>query len=170
MFAQIVANTPPWVWGLLLVLLTLGYSQTRARRVGLRRMLILPLVMTALSLSGTLSSFGGTPDVVLAWIAASVITVWLASSRRAPASARYDGATGLFHLPGSWAPMMLIVGIFILKYAVGVTLAMRPELARMAEFSVAFAALFGACSGVFIARAGRLWKLSRPAGAGAGVL
>lgn len=161
MLAQIFTNTPPWVWGLLLALLLLGFSQARARRVGVRRILILPLVMTALSLSGTLSSFGGAPGVLLAWVGGGVITVWLLSRRPAPASTRYDAASQLFWLPGSWVPMALILGIFSLKYVVGATLAMRPELARSIEFSVAFAALFGACSGVFIARAARLWKLTR---------
>lgn len=165
MFSQILANTPPWVWGLLLALLLLGYSQTRERRVGLRRILILPLVMTGLSLQGTLASFGGAPAVVLAWLVASGVTVGLLARRPAPAAARYDAGTGLFHLPGSWLPMLLILCIFVMKYAVGVTLAMRPELARVVEFSVALAALFGACSGVFVARAWRLWNLSRQAGA-----
>ena len=59
--------------------------------------------------------------------------------------------------------MALILGIFTIKYVVGVTLAIRPELAMSVEFSAVIATLYGALSGVFIARAARLWQLSRPA-------
>ncbi|MCX7165162.1 MAG: hypothetical protein NTV11_02670 [Rhodocyclales bacterium] len=161
MLSRIIANTPVWVWALLLALLWLGFSQARARSAGLTRMLILPVVMTGLSLSGTISSFGLAPMILLAWIAATAIMVRLLSPRPAPAPTRYDRNTDLFHLPGSWMPMALILGIFSIKYVVGATLAMRPELAKSLEFSSTIAALYGALSGAFIARAARLWKLRR---------
>lgn len=163
MLSRIIANTPVWVWALLLALLWLGFSQTRARSAGLPRILILPVVMTGLSLSGTISSFGVAPMILLTWIAATAIMVWLVSRRPAPAPTRYNRNTDLFLLPGSWMPMALILGIFSIKYVVGATLAMRPELAKGIEFSATIAALYGALSGVFIARAARLWKLRRQA-------
>ena len=162
MLSSIVTHTPIWVWGLLLLLLMLGFSQTRARSVGMRRILILPLVMTGLSLSGTVSSFGLVPEAVLMWALAIGLTAWLLIRRPAKAQTRYDSASGLFHLPGSWQPMALILGIFTVKYAVGTTLALHPEMATNAEFSIVVGGLYGALSGVFMARAGRLWKLSLP--------
>lgn len=66
MFSRILANTPAWVWGLLLALLLLGVSQARARRLTPPRLLILPLLMCLLSLAGTWSSFGPAPAVTLA--------------------------------------------------------------------------------------------------------
>lgn len=161
MLAQIIAHTPAWVWWLLLALLWLGYSQTRARQVGLPRLLLLPLAMTGLSLSGTLSSLGLSARLLLVWFIAWAVTAWLLARRPAPAAARYDPHTGLFQLPGSWAPLALILGIFCIKYAVGATLAINPDLARGAEFAVAVATIYGALGGVFIARAVRLWRLSR---------
>jgi hypothetical protein len=161
MFYHIIANTPAWVWGLLLVLLALGFSQTRSRLVGSRRLVILPLVMTGLSLSGTVSSFGAAPTVLLAWIASACMVAWLVARRPAPPLSRYDSATGLYHLPGSWVPMALIMGIFAIKYAVGAALAMQPALAANAVFSTATGALYGMLGGVFIGRAGRYWRLGK---------
>jgi hypothetical protein len=43
---------------------------------------------------------------------------------------------------------------------VGVALAMRPELRQQASFAVAIPMLYGAFSGIFAARAVRLWKLA----------
>ena len=57
--------------------------------------------------------------------------------------------------------MALILSIFAIKYAVGASLGIRPDLARAVEFSAAVAALYGALAGAFIARAPRLWQLRR---------
>lgn len=161
MFHSIITHTPIWVWGLLLLLLALGFSQTRARNVGLGRILILPLIMTGLSLSGTVSSFGLAPAALLMWALAIGLTAGLLIRCPAGAETRYDRATGRFYLPGSWLPMALILGIFTVKYAVGTMLALRPDMATNAEFAIVIGGLYGALSGVFMARAGRLWKLSR---------
>ena len=161
MFARIVGNTPLWVWPLLLALLWLGFDQTRARVVGLRRILLLPAVMTGLSLSGAMTSFGAGPLVLLVWSIAVCIGTGLAVKRPAVSLARYDPATALFHLPGSWAPLALILGIFSAKYATGATLAMQPALAASIEFSTLVSAVYGVFSGIFVGRAIRLWRLRR---------
>lgn len=59
-----------------------------------------------------------------------------------------------------WVLLLLILGIFITQYVVGVGTAMQPALARDANFSLGFGALYGAFSGVFLARAVRLWRLA----------
>jgi hypothetical protein len=62
---------------------------------------------------------------------------------------------------------LLIVGIFLVKYVVGVDLAMAPRLVREPSYVLSVAALYGAFTGVFIGRASRLWRLAvRPAAAG----
>jgi len=52
-----------------------------------------------------------------------------------------------------------MMGIFFTKYAVGVTLALQPALARDLPVALALSAVYGAFSGVFLARAARLWRL-----------
>ncbi len=161
MFSRIISNTPIWVWGLLLALLALGFSQTRARLAGLHRLLILPLAMTGIALSGMLSGFGAAPLMLLIWIAAASIGTWRVIRRPLPPLTRYDASTGLYYLPGSWLPMVLILGIFTVKYAVGVALAMQPALAVNAAFTAATGILYGLFSGVFIGRAMRLYLLGK---------
>ena len=48
MITQIVTHTPTWVWGLLLALLWLGLKQSVSRTASLRRVTVMPLVMTGL--------------------------------------------------------------------------------------------------------------------------
>jgi hypothetical protein len=165
MLLRILANTPPWVWGLLAALLALGISQMFTRTASLARVMALPAAMTGLALYGIFSAFGTAPATLLAWCAAAAALALPALLRRPlPAGTRFDAATRRFHLPGSPLPLLLILGIFLTKYVVGVMLAMRPALAAETNFALLVAALYGLFSGIFLGRALRLWRLAkRPA-------
>jgi uncharacterized membrane protein len=161
MIAKILFNTPLWVWGLLAALLALGFSQTRSRRAGLARITLLPLGLGAFSLYGTVSAFGASPTVIGSWLAATTLLILIVTQMPLPAGARYDSASRQFQVPGSWMPMALIMGIFLTKYVVGVSLVMHPELKANANFSLAVGTLYGVYSGIFAGRAVRLLRLLR---------
>ncbi|MBI4987182.1 MAG: hypothetical protein HZC23_00005 [Rhodocyclales bacterium] len=161
MILRILANTPPWVWGLLAALLALGISQMFTRSASLSRVIFLPAAMTGLALYGIFSVFGANPAALLSWCAAAALAVPLVLSRPLPDRTHYDAATRRFSLPGSPLPLLLIMGIFLTKYAVGVMLAMRPSLGMDALFAPTVSALYGIFSGIFIGRALRLWRLAK---------
>jgi uncharacterized protein DUF6622 len=167
MLGRVIQGTPPWVGGLLGVLLVLGLSQARARTASLARIILLPVAMTALSVWGMVSAFGNSPQagfVLLAWIASAAVAVAVTASIPSPANIRYDAVSRTFSLPGSWVPMLLILGIFLTRYIVGVELAMQPSLARDGQYTLVVSALYGLFSGIFTGRTVRLWRLaSRPA-------
>lgn len=160
MLTQILAHTPRWVFVLFALLVWLGAKQLLAGSVSLTRVTLLPIAMTGLSFYGMLSTFGDSPIALLGWAGAA--TVLLLTVQRWPlsAAARYDAATRTCHLPGSATPLALMMGIFFTKYAVGVLVAMHPELPRHAGFALGIGTLYGAFSGIFAARALRLWKLA----------
>ena len=166
MIAQILSNTPLWVWGLLAGLLVLGLSQTRSRSVGMARIALLPLGLGAFSLYGMVSAFGAAPVVLGSWLAAGALLLLIVTQLPLPSDVRYDAANRQFQLPGSWVPMALIMGIFLTKYVVAVSLVLHPELKLHANFSLAIGTLYGVFSGVFSGRALRLVLLAlRPAAA-----
>jgi hypothetical protein len=80
--------------------------------------------------------------------------------RKLAPGVRYDAARARFTLPGSAVPLALMMGIFLTKYAVGVALSVAPALSRDAAFAAVVGGLYGAFSGVFGARALRLWRLA----------
>ena len=101
--AQIVQQTPTWVWGLLAALLGLGASQLFDRTAGLRRVLFMPAAMTGFSAYGLASAFASSSQAgaaVGAWLvaaaAAAALALWF--QPKAPAGARYDSAARRFHL------------------------------------------------------------------------
>lgn len=79
-----------------------------------------------------------------------------------PVGAAYDATTRSFRLPGGWVPMGLILAVFLMKYGIGVQLALEPALAR-APAAFAVTALYGLLSGLFAARTLRVLRLARPA-------
>ena len=160
MLNQILTNTPRWVWVLLIVLLWLGFSQVVTRTASLKRITLMPLAMIGLSLYGTITTFDAGAQVLLVWLCTGGLMATLVLQQPLHDATRYDTWTQRFTLPGSWVPLMLILGIFMTKYIVGAVTAMQPALAHDASFSLAFGALYGAFSGVFLARTARLWRLA----------
>ena len=169
MFFQILSRTPVWVWGLLTVLLALGFKQSRRASLSLKRVIILPVAMTGLSILGVISAFGAAPAGLLAWAVAAIVASSLVWQLPTPAGTRYDAASDSFEVPGSWIPLVSMVGIFATKYAVGISLAMHLEFVREVSFVMATCALYGAFSGVFIGRAARLCRLAWAPGKAVGL-
>jgi hypothetical protein len=160
MLLQIVTHTPTWVFALLIALVALGVSQLRTRRVGTRRLLLTPLPLVALSMAGIASIAAAQPLAVPIWLAAAIATAAAIRASSPPAGTAYDAAARQFTLPGSATPLLLILGIFLVKYAAGVIGAMDPELARQAGFALPLSAVYGTLSGAIVGRMLRLWRLT----------
>jgi hypothetical protein len=167
MLGPILEHTPVWVWGLLTGLTALGLMQIRTREATLVRVSITPVAMTALAIWGNVSAFGAAPSfgwVMLTWLATAAAMFAVFAPTAAPRGTRYEAASRTFHIPGSWIPMAMIVTIFLVKYGVGVDVAMNPALAYDSQYALGVAAIYGLFSGAFIGRAARLWRLAyRPA-------
>jgi len=159
--AAVFQHTPSWVWGLLAALVLVGWLQSRDRTASLGAVSGLPLGMTVFGLWGTVGAFGRSPllvEALVLWLlAAAAVTAPLA---RRPAAAWYDRATRSFDLAGSWLPMALLLAVFAVRYTVAVQLALHPLLAADRAFALPVAALYGACSGIFLGRAMQLWRLA----------
>lgn len=164
---DIVRQTPLWVGGLLAGLLWLGFSATRARDVHIGRLIVMPVAMGGLALWGVYSAFGGTGNVVALlglWALCYAAVLAIGTRLAPPPGTRWDGATRSFHLPGSWMPLALIMAVFLMKYCIGVQLAMEPSLAHDNGFALAVTGLYGLLSGLFAARTLRVLRLAqRPA-------
>ena len=157
-FALAIAqHTPLWVWALLAALVALGVVQSKARSVTVSRAAVLPLVLLALSLWGVVSVFAQA-EALIAWAAGVAAAVMLNLQWGGPRGARWLAGEQRLHVPGSWLPMALMLGIFCTKFAVGVSLAQQPGLKGTLGFAVAASLAYGLFSGVFLGRALVLWR------------
>lgn len=164
---DIVLRTPAWVGGLLVFLLLLGFSAVRTRRLPRTRLVLLPLAMTGLALWGVVSAFGGTRSLpallalLALWLLCAALVLLSQRGRSAPPGTRFDPASRSFELPGSWVPMALILAVFLMKYGIGVQLALEPQLGQDLAFALGVTALYGALSGLFAARTLRVLRLTQ---------
>ncbi len=163
MFLSILAGTPVWVWVLFAGLVYLGWKQSRDRDVPKKRVLLVPIIMVLLSLHGAMSSFSSGSEPVLFWGAGLVCTLLLCKLIFPFQSASYDTVNNTFHIAGSWVPLLIIMGIFITKYTVGVMTAMHNPVLEQPEAIASLSFLYGVFSGFFIARSLTLFQLSQQA-------
>jgi hypothetical protein len=160
---EIVRHTPAYVWAILAALVALGALQLRDRRIPRIRLAIAPIALGAYSLWGATAAFGVHAGVIGAWLAG--IALAFAANRRLqwPRRPRPDGADG-FALEGSAWPLVLMLVVFCLRYAVAVTLVFHPGWAAEPGFGGSLALAYGALSGLFAARAVRILGSAAPQG------
>lgn len=153
MILSILQHTPGWVWGLLLALLGIGLLQTRSREMSRGRVIALPVAMIGLSLAGLVSALGPLPLAFAAWAAGFLLAGWVLGDVVTVRGAAWSGATQRIRVPGSWQPLVLILGVFLTRYVCNVCLAIQPSLARDMLFATGCALVYGAFSGLFWSRA-----------------
>jgi hypothetical protein len=100
------------------------------------------------------AGFMALPLSALVWLAALGTGVALLAGSPARAGAEWLPAEGRLRLPDSWMPMLLILGIFSLRYAANVGMAMNPGWRSAPELLLPLALFYGGLSGLFWAPAG----------------
>lgn len=161
MLQQILTKTPVWVWALLAFLVYRGVVASVERVTSLRSAFLIPVVMLGLSVQGVASTFSANSPAMPIWLAALLAGTALTWSLVDPSRISADPSSRTIRQPGSWTPMMLMMGIFLTKYIVGVTLAMHPELKHEAVFAASVCTLYGLFSGVFVGRLLRILSVYR---------
>ncbi|MBO9645187.1 MAG: hypothetical protein J7603_18920 [Pseudacidovorax sp.] len=163
MLFQIIAHTPTWVFVVFALLAWRGARQLLTREVSLVGVTVLPLAMIGFALYGVASAFGHSQAGLLAlvaWAVAAALSGFWMQARPLSPHTRYDPELREFLLPGSVWPLVRMMGIFLTKYVVGVTLVLHPGLAQDSGFALAVSALYGLFSGVFAGGTLRLWRLA----------
>ena len=168
MLLQIIQGTPTGVWVLFAGLVALGLQQARERTIGSVRAAVLPAAFVVLSLAGVVSAFGGSALALTAWATGIGAAIGTGARLLPRLRATWQAAGDTLRVSGSWLPLALIVSLFLLKYAAGVSLALHPGLAADRSFVFACGLAYGAFSGLFTARGLQLlqvWRAARAGGA-----
>ncbi|MCV2351910.1 DUF6622 family protein [Paucibacter sp. Y2R2-4] len=158
----ILSQVPTYVWAILAMLLVLGVMQSRDRFMNRQRLMILPLVWLGYGLWGVFNTFGFGASVILPWVLALVLSLATLRQIGWAHGSRFDAKTQLYFVPGSWAPLALMLSLFAAKFALGMSLGMRPELISNANFAASFSALFGCLSGALLARSRQILQSATP--------
>lgn len=145
---QIVANTPLWVWPLLLLVLWLGWYGRRPRIMPPQRLAILPLVSLGSSMVGIAQSL--QPILALAaWTAAvaAALPIGYALGARRTVRPLDDGR---LEIAGGWFTLCFGISIFVVRYAQGVLFGFAPALRAEPAWIGLSAGLGGIITGIGI--------------------
>lgn len=145
---QIVANTPLWVWPLLLLVLWLGWYGRRPRIMPPQRLAILPLVSLGASMVGIAQSL--QPILALAaWTAAvaAALPIGYALGARRTVRPLDDGR---LEIAGGWFTLCFGISIFVVRYAQGVLFGFAPALRAEPTWIGLSAGLGGIVTGIGI--------------------
>jgi hypothetical protein len=161
MFIAILRQVPYWVWILLPALIVLGMAQTLPRQRTLQSATLIPLAMVALSLYGVLAVFPRQAMPVLAWGLGLSMAATLCHVRQLWRGIEWSGSDRRLLIPGSWLPLAVILGLFSVKFAVGMALGMQPGLRMNPGFASVVGLAYGSFSGLFLGRGIAVWKAAR---------
>jgi len=163
---DILSHTPPAVWIGLAALVLVGLRQTRTQRVSAGRVWLIPVVVGAASLAGALRGFSGAGELLTGACWAVGAALGFLSNRALDLPRRVSAnADGSFTIGGSIAPLLLFMGVFMVRYVVNVALAIAPALAHNPAAAAAAAIAYGLTAGLLAARSRKIWATRRDRGA-----
>ncbi len=149
---DLLSGTPWWVYLIFLYLLWIGFQASKPRKIPLRRLFILPLLLTVWSLYGLFLRMDGRYGYFVVWIVALLVGgalgwVWV---RKWKATVNWHEKT--INLPGSWSVLIFVLIIFVAKYWFGYTYSVNPESVYNPTIFLSDAIISGFITGIFVGR------------------
>ena len=159
---DIVTHTPTLVWAGLAAIVMVGLRQTRTQTLSAGRVWLVPLVVAAASLAGALRGFAGAGELLTGACWALGAALGFASNRSLDLPRRVSAnADGSFTVGGSIAPLLVFLGVFLVRYVVNVALAIHPALSGNPGAAAAAAIAYGLTTGLLVARSRKIWNTRR---------
>ena len=152
MLINFLTNTPFYVYWIFFSLLFVGISQLRTRSVGLKRALIIPIVLIILSIYGLISDFGITLFSTSIWIVGMILALILNSMIKKKKEIIYFKETKTFMIAGSFIPLTMMMLLFCVKYTVGAVTTLELEVLYNSSFIGIFSLLYGIFTGTYLLR------------------
>lgn len=122
----ILQFTPPWVFGLLALLVVLGCQALRPRTLPVWRLLLLPLVFGTWGLVTLATRSVASPVLLLAWVVAATAGLLVAWRTARLDRIVVDRLHGRVDVPGSALPLIRNLLVFSVKYILTAAIAIVP--------------------------------------------
>lgn len=151
---EAIAHTPLWVWPVLGLVVLLGARNlwTRERRIAV--MFILPAIMLIVALTNLATSSADQTLVIPAFIFSFLVGIAIGWSL-APRAVVVNRTSRTVRVPGSVIPLLIVILIVILRYAMGYVYGRWPELRPDPALALEFGATGALLAGIVWGRV--LW-------------
>ncbi|CAN5923388.1 hypothetical protein BH11PSE3_BH11PSE3_19990 [soil metagenome] len=162
---QIVANTPLWVWPLMLFVLALGLWGLKSQILPPARLAILPLVGLGTSMAGIAQSL--QPGLAAAgWGVGLLLALPVGHAIGSRRAVRRRAEDGRLEVAGGWFALVFGLSIFAVRYALGVLFGILPVLRAEPLWIGLSAGVGGFVAGIGLGwLASLLLRARRPVGA-----
>ncbi|UXN76005.1 hypothetical protein N8D56_25075 (plasmid) [Devosia sp. A8/3-2] len=130
--ADILANTPYWVWLISAVSVWRGLSRTQPREVGIGGLTLMPIVLVGLSLHNLLGD--GLTSAILAGTGMGGLLGLAAGFQLESQFVPQKLDNGRLRLPGEWTSLIMALVIFGTRYIKIVTGIVNPTTAHADAF------------------------------------
>ena len=159
-FFQIVANTPLWVWPLMVFVLWLGLQGLRPRVIPVWRLAILPIVGLDTSLGGIAQPVDPA-RAATGWALALLAFLPLGWAFGPSRPVRLRPEDGRLEIAGGWFALGFGVSIFAVRYAMGVLFGVLPALRAEPLWIYVSGAVGGMVAGIGIGWLANLLRRAR---------
>lgn len=155
-----IAHIPVWVFFILAGILAAGLSQRRTRVRRPFTVMVVALALSAWSLSGVVAAFDATLATLGPWALGLAIGAATALALGVGRGMQAGPGGSQVLVPGSWAPLALMLGIFVLRFGLGMAQALGSAPSAGSPGAMTLVVLLGALGGAFIARALAVWRVA----------
>jgi hypothetical protein len=159
---EAIEHTPVWVFPLFALVLWLGARHLRTRERKLAPLFILPAIVLIMAAVNLAMSSADLTLVIPAFAASLVIGAGIGWNL-VPRGVRPLPGQGRVEVPGSVAPLLVVIAIVILRYAIGYMYGRWPELRADPALALEFSATGALLAGIVWGRILRLAWIYRRA-------
>ena len=165
-----ITHTPYWVFALFIGLCLFGVLQARTRRVRPALALLLPVGMLILSVAGVLQYTSLWLAGLACWMLGVAVSATLLSRLMSPSFVTGNAYDSRLLVQGRCVPLLVILGIFLTRYTLGVAHAMHAPILEHWPVQMTVAWVLGAWSGYFALRGWGCWRVIRSMRLSAGLV
>lgn len=142
-----IAHTPLWVWPLFAIVLLLGARNLWPRERPLAPLVILPAILLAFALYNLTASSADPTLVVPAFLVSFAIGIGVGWNL-VPKNVVALKGQGRVRVPGSVAPLLVVIAVIVLRYAIGYTYGRWPQLRADPALALEFGATGALLAGI----------------------
>ncbi len=144
-YIDILSGTPWWVWAIFIYLLAIGIRALRPCQISLKWTVLAPGILAAWSLYSFYRVYTFFLPASAIWLIALIVGRML-GYRYLSSNITINKKNSSVSLPGSWAPLILLMLFFCVKYYIGFTYTVDP----IQKFNPAFWMLDVITSGLIL--------------------
>lgn len=146
---QIISHTPLYVWPLLGYLFWIGWRSKKTRTAPFGPLMILPVAISLWSMLPIVIRHESIE--LICWMVSESIGIGLGFLTVRTLNLRFDKEKNLIEIAGNWTPLILLMSIFALRYFLGASYGLHPELRGNLTF-LGLESLANILSGMFTGR------------------